>query len=450
MENLNKNTTTLEEFIERSKIIYGDKYDYSSVIYINMSVEVKIICKIHGEFLRTPNNHLCGSGCRKCYKLENNLTTEKFIKQSREVHIDKDKYDYSLVEYVDYCENVKIICSIHGEFEQTPASHLAGKGCIKCAGVEKYNTEEFLQKIKNNGYWNDDYDYSKIKYIGRINKIIVIDTKFNTEHLMMPYNLMGLGHKCCIKNAVDKTQYLIKQLEKVHNGKYDYSKVEYANTNTKIKIICHIHGEFLQLPYSHLNGSGCDVCSEFKQSNTKEFIEKVARIHINENGELKYNYDFVEYVYANNKVIIFCPKEGHGKFLQTPHHHLLGNGCPKCKTSKGERKIINFLINNDISFNSQKTFTNCYSINVLKFDLYLPEYNLCIEYDGEQHFEPVRFAGCSIENATQAFENTKINDQIKNEYCKNNNISLLRIPYWDFKNIEEILEKELNIVCLKN
>ena len=87
---------------------------------------------------------------------------------------------------------------------------------------------------------------------------------------------------------------------------------------------------------------------------------------------------------------------------------------------------------------------------MLKFDLYLPEYNLCIEYDGEQHFEPVRFAGCSIENATQAFENTKINDQIKNEYCKNNNISLLRIPYWDFKNIEEILEKELNIVCLKN
>lgn len=116
----------------------------------------------------------------------------------------------------------------------------------------------------------------------------------------------------------------VKEANIIHNNKYDYSKVEYKNNNTKVCIICPEHGEFWQTPYKHLSGQGCPLCYGNKKSNTEEFIEKANKVH----G--KGTYDYSKVVYENNRkpICIICPK--HGEFFQDPHNHLKGKGCPEC------------------------------------------------------------------------------------------------------------------------
>lgn len=123
------------------------------------------------------------------------------------------------------------------------------------------------------------------------------------------------------------TEEFIKKARKVHGDKYDYSKVEYVNTATKVCIICPVHGEFWQTPNCHLSGCGCPTCSRKnyhrEKYSTEEFIEKARKIHGN-----KYDYSKVDYVNNHTKVCLICPE--HGEFWQEPKDHLKGRGCPKC------------------------------------------------------------------------------------------------------------------------
>jgi len=125
-------------------------------------------------------------------------------------------------------------------------------------------------------------------------------------------------------------------------------------------------------------------------------------------------------------------------FPQIPANHLKGVGCPKCQNSKGENSIEKHLKENNIQFENQKTFSDCKHILLLPFDFYLPKHNICIEYDGEQHHKSIKHFG-----GDKKFQRTKYNDKIKTEYCKQNNIQLIRIPYTEFKNIESILNKSI-------
>ena len=135
-------------------------------------------------------------------------------------------------------------------------------------------------------------------------------------------------------------------------------------------------------------------------------------------------YDYSLVSYTNNKgyVNIICKK--HGIFNQRANHHLNGRGCPICKNSKGEIEIQKILINRNINHIQQKTFPGCKDLKVLPFDFYLPDHTMCIEFDGRHHFE-------SIENwgGIKRLKNTQKHDQIKNIYCKENNIKLIRIKY---------------------
>ena len=269
---------TREKFIEKAKQVHGDKYDYSKVEYINSQTKVCIICKKHGEFWQKPNSHLLGYGCNKCAiekrsKLATK-TTDSFIERAKKVH--GDKYDYSKVEYKGKDMNVCIICPKHGEFWQTPHNHLIGAGCPKC----------------------------KNEYIS--------------------------------KKYSDTTETFIEKARKVHGDKYDYSKVNYINSQTKVCIICPEHGEFWQRPNNHLNGWGCSKCSnekthEKQRLTTEEFIEHAIEVH----GK-KYDYSKVNYINNQSKVCIICHEKDeygieHGEFWQTPNNHLNGNECPRCR-----------------------------------------------------------------------------------------------------------------------
>jgi len=293
------------------------------------------------------------------------MNKDSFIEKSIKIH--KYEYDYSDVNYKNTSTKVIIKCKIHGPFEQTPNCHLIGRGCPKCYGNIKYTNETFIEK--------------------------------------------------CVKIWGDSV-----------NDKYDFSKIDYKNNKIPIKIICKKHGEFYQRPDEFLHKHGCDICGGTSKSCTKEFVKKSKIIH-NED----YDYSKVSYKDSHTKIEIGCKK--HGFFKQQPNGHLNGNGCPICKLSKGEIRIKNFLNDNSINYFHQKTFDNCKYKLDLVFDFYLPEYKTCIEYDGIQHNESVEYFG-----GEKSLELNRIKDNIKNEYCKNNNMNLLRISYNKFKNIEEILK----------
>ena len=289
------------------------------------------------------------------------LTKEDFIKKASKIH--NFKYDYSLVNYVNNRTKVKIICPIHGEFEQTPNNHFV-YGCSKCGGTSKLTKEEFIKKAN-----------------------------------------------------------------KIHNYKYDYSLVNYVNNRTKVKIVCPIHGTFEQIPNTHLNGSGCIYCRNDSYSkkyslSKEDFINKAKLIHDN-----KYDYSLVEYKNTKTKIKIICP--AHGVFEQEPKDHLKGKGCPKCRSSKGERRIREILKSKGIIFEEQKKFKDLKDKTCLSYDFYIPESNTLIEYNGIQHYKPLDCFG-----GRKKFLLQKHHDWLKREYAKKKGITLIVIPYNDLELFE--------------
>jgi very-short-patch-repair endonuclease len=381
------------------------------------------------------------------------LTTEEFIQKAIQVH--GDLYDYSLVEYINSQTKIKIIChkinsktgKEHGIFEQKPNYHMSGCGCSKCkiqkiSNTKKSNIGEFIKKAQQ--IYGNKYDYSKVNYINSWTKVCVICNCVNEfdeihgEFWVSPNSHLS-NYACtkCSNMFRLNTETFIQKAQKIHNNFYDYSKVTYKNNHTKICIICPKHGKFWQTPHHHLDKCGCPKCSDGNGTRLtlKEFIEKAKLIH----GDL-YDYSIVKYINSKVKVKIIC--KIHGIFEQSPNSHLRGIGCPKCKSSKGELIIEQYLKEHKIKYISQYRFENCKNIKLLRFDFYLSNYNTCIEYDGIQHYKPWN-GKKDNKKYIKKFKNTQLHDKIKNEYCLKNNIRLIRIPYWDFKNIETILKDQL-------
>jgi len=414
---------TKEQFIDDAIKKHGNKYDYSLVEYINNYTKIKIICSIHGIFEQTPCHHLEGNGCPNCNGTKKK-STEEFIIDARKVH--GDKYDYSLVQYKRNNTKIKIICKKHGIFEQIPSSHLRGGNCLKCIG-QHMDTEYF--KEKSNKVHNNKYDYSLVSYKNCDTPIKIICPIHGEFEQKPEYHLLGRGcSKCGGSNRLTTEQFIQKSIE-INGNKYDYSLVEYKNAHTKVKIICKEHGIFEQNARDHYRYCGCPICNK---KSTEEFIIDAKKIHGN-----KYDYSLVEYKHHKIKVDIIC--SNHGVFKQYPSYHIQGVGCPSCNSSKGEENIKLFLLKNNLDFEHQKTFKGCKNKIRLRFDFYLINHNICIEFDGKQHFKPYDFFG-----GINTFNDIQKRDQIKNEYCQNNNIKLYRIRYDE--NINEkmdwILKKE--------
>jgi hypothetical protein len=162
----------------------------------------------------------------------------KFFEKAKKVH--GDKYDYSLVEYVNAKTKVKIICPKHGVFEQVPDSHIRNHGCKYCNGGTALNTNSFVERaIKIHG---NKYDYSKVKYVNNRTKINLI-CKEHGEFLQSPMeHLSSYGCWNCgiLKRSKSKTsnvdEFIKKSILK-HGNKYNYSKTKYKNSKTKVEII---------------------------------------------------------------------------------------------------------------------------------------------------------------------------------------------------------------------
>ena len=346
---------TNETFIKKATEKYGNKYTYDKVNYINSQTKVCIICPEHGEFYVRPADYLRGYSCPKCSNIKRiknlSLTQDEVIRRFHKAH--DDKYDYSLVEYVNYDTKVKIICPIHGVFEMTPSNHIRGQGCPKCKGI----------------------------------------------HLT--------------------TKEIIDEFNKVHGDKYDYSKTVYNKMHEKITVICPRHGEFQITPSKHRIGQGCPKCGILKRAknqsyDNESFIEILQKVH---NGKYIYTKATLN-GNLHNRITITCPI--HGDFEQIAQSHLNGHGCPKCQSSHLEEEIKLFLNDNDIEFEQQKTFEWLKLKNHLYLDFYLPKYNKAIECQGIQHFKPVDFFG-----GEECFIKTIERDNIKQKLCENNGIKII-------------------------
>jgi hypothetical protein len=258
------------------------------------------------------------------------LTTQKIIKRFKNIH--GSIYDYSLVNYQGDSKKVKIICKIHGMFEQQPGAHIRQRqGCPKCGNIkagksQQIGDSEFIKRIEK-VFGTDAFDYSKLDYQGAHKDVILICKKCgNVEAKAPSVWYLGFGClKCRPKQRnpkqITKEQFL-ERAKKVHDSKYDYNKVKYTTLYDEVEIVCPKHGSFYQKP--------------------------------------------------------------------TIHIHAKSN-CPECNITKGEEAISIWLNNRGIKyiFQHKIKIDNSYHY----YDFYLPDHNMLIEYNGLQHYKPITFFG---------------------------------------------------------
>lgn len=256
--------TDTNSFIHKANIVHSLRYDYSKSVYTKSDQKIEIICKEHGSFWQKANSHLSNRGCPAC-----GLISAK-TKNSKSMEIlslfkrkHGDRFCYGEMDYKNVITKIKIKCKIHGVFMQTPKDHLIYIDCCPRCSKTGKLTTDVFKEIAN----------------------------------------------------------------KVHGGKYDYSKSIYTTSKEKVAISCPDHGLFYQASANHLNGQGCPRCAGCAKSSNAEFIEKASIIHSN-------FYDYSEVDYKNNwtKVKIKCPDHGH--FMQSPSDHLRPNGCKLCGYKK--------------------------------------------------------------------------------------------------------------------
>lgn len=335
--------------------------------------------------------------------------------------------------------NVPILhkCKRDGyEWKIKPSHALRGHGCPVCANNVRKTNEQYLCEIKEKGINVVPLE----KYVNHKTPILHRCIIHNYDWTTTPERVLnGKGcPRCAIeKSAIARTRTQKEYIQEVFQINPNIEVVgKYVNASTKIEHRCLIDGYVWNTtPDAILQWHGCPLCSGHMLKTTEQYVAEIKKININ-------IVVIGEYINAKTKILHKCKKCGH-EWYAYPSNILSGKGCPKCNMSKGETEIGIWLDSKNIKYIQQYTFVDCRDKNPLPFDFYVPQYNLCIEYDGEQHYTPVTFGGMDENLAIEQFKKTQYHDEIKTTYCKDNDIQLLRIPY--FKNIQNELE-----VCLFN
>ena len=356
------------------------------------------------------------------------MTKQEFLERARDKHGYKYQYP-NLKEKVLSSDNIDI--EYNGElYTQKVVKHILLGRCPEKNTPTK-TTEEFIKEAKE--VWGDKYDYSLTDYKGALKPIKVIYDGVVFEQIASTHL------RSAPELNMNKEYFIKRSQDKWGKDKYDYSLVEYKHCKSKVKIIYNKTGEiFEQIPAGHLISAPENIKLSVRKT-TNQFIKESNSIH-----DFKYSYDKTEYIKNQIKVIITCPI--HGDFEQRPLSHLQGNGCSNCNESRGEREIAKFLDKYKISYVRQKKFQDCKNVFELPFDFYIPSIRTCIEFDGKQHYSPIDYFG-----GIKAYESLKINDKIKEDYCEDNYINLIRINYNQFDDIYRILWENLkNVVIFNN
>lgn len=311
-----------KSFITRAKKIHGSKFDYSLIEYMSSKTKIIIICKLHGSFEQTPNNHLTGYGCPSCAN-NKQKDTKTFIKEANLKHL--NEFDYSQTIYKNAREPVKINCLKHGIFNQTPDNHLRGQKCPECKGAHisssKVKTkEQFI--LEANKIHEKKYSYELAEYINYKSPVKIICSIHGIFEQKPAHHLQKKGCQLCGGTKPVSAEEFIERANSIHNKKYSYQMSDYVNLTSHINIICPIHGKVKQKASNHLQGKGCKYCVGKSRDNTL-FIVKANAIH-----SKMYTYERSNYTGVNAQIVVTCKK--HGDFMITPRAFFQGSGCHTC------------------------------------------------------------------------------------------------------------------------
>lgn len=288
----------------------------------------------------------------------------------------------------------------------------------------RYTTEEVIENFKE--IHKDKYTYEHFVYNGSHTKSIVT-CPVHGDFLVTPNkHLLGRGCPKCANNIKLTNDEFKRRIIEIFGEEYLLNEVNYQCCKSKIKLYCKKHGYFVSTAYHLLQGHGCPKCGVKKNADKKRLticdcIERFREIHGN-----RYDYSKMKYINIRTKACIICPE--HGEFWQTPQKHMSGQGCPKCKRSHLENDISLLLTDNNIEHVEQKKFS---WLGLQSLDFYLPTFNIAIECQGIQHFEP-----------TKHFKNCEVllkRDELKYQLCRENNVRLLYFTDYNVNN--ELLDK---------
>lgn len=431
----NKKSSGGGRFIKLATEKHKGRFDYSKVKYVDYDTPVEIICPEHGPFYQSPKNHYKGDVCCPlCVREKSGVnTTEEFIKKAKEKF--GDKYDYSKVKYVNATTKIIVTDENGVDFSITPNYFLSKEFTGK--GTRKLTTEEFVDKSRL--IWGDKYDYSKTVYQGYGKKITVIcpvhgevevlpenhlnSKKFsgcpkcNTEKNLMDMEKIKKPRKTKEERRKEKENEFIEKAKQIYGNKYDYSKVHYVKSHEKVCIICPEHGEFWMRPNDHVDHMNyCPMCGKHGRRN-KPYTQEEFIKFANEVFGGYYTYPRTVYKAMQKPIIVTCPEHGDFEIRAFDHvHHRCG--CPEHHVKSSlELRIENMLIEKGIKYVYQKRFP---WLGLQSLDFYLPDYNIGIECQGEQHFEPVESWGGKIN-----LESNKKRDELKKELCVEHGVDLL-------------------------
>lgn len=340
----------------------------------------------------------------------------------------------------EYCGRQKKIlhrCLICGyEWKVVPGSILSGCGCPVCGFkrcVEKHTKthEQYVEEVKTINPNIEVLGY----YQGACVKILHRCLIDGYEWMVTPHNILrGKGCPKCANNARYTTETYIKAISEKNP---DIELIgEFKNVQTKTLHRCKIHNVIWNaFPSNVLKGHKCRECQKemLVKQNTKSKEQYILDLEEHESDIIVLG----DYVNAHVKILHKCNKCG-TEWYATPNDVLSGRRCPSCNQSIGERQVEHWLRAHHIKYELQKKFETCRYQKELPFDFYLPELNVCIEYQGEQHYRVVNFFG-----GEKGFIERQRNDNIKRKFCKDNDIRLLEIPF--DKDVDEELSNFLFI-----
>jgi Zn finger protein HypA/HybF involved in hydrogenase expression/very-short-patch-repair endonuclease len=260
---------TTEVFVAKARKKHGHRFSYERTQYTEAHSKVCITCPVHGDFWQTPANHY-KYGCRQCWVDKNPLhhphSVSEFLCAAKRVH--GETYSYHLVKYKRSQDTVRIVCPVHGEFEQRANTHLMGHGCPSCARelnteALKHDVETFIEKARM--VHGDKYTYEKSNYVNDRTELVITCREHGTFRQRPNNHLQGKGCPLCGTDSLRlSTDDFTRKAAIVHRGKYSYENTEYHSSKGKVAIHCPNHGEFLQEPRMHLSGKGCPFCGESK------------------------------------------------------------------------------------------------------------------------------------------------------------------------------------------
>ena len=367
------------------------------------------------------------------------ISQDEFLRRARKIHSDEE-YDYSQVVYDGMFVPVTITCKICGRtFKQRPNNLLNGGGWHR--GHPRMTTEDFIKKAME--VHGDKYDYSKVFYTGNADEVTIICPIHGEFTQTADNHLQGRGCMRCGKRHMGdmrtKTQeQFLAEARAIHGNKFDYSMVKYVRSDIPITLKCNVCGHVYDInPGSHLSRCDCPMCAG-KIVTTEDFIRRSKEVH----GD---RYDYSKSVYKNNhdNIIVICRK--HGPFKTTLLRHVTQrSGCPICNLSKGEERVRVFLEKHKVKFDQFQYIKSPLARNkkgLFIVDFILDDGRTFIEYNGEQHYK----VGRSRWGGDEGVAKRRRRDAGLRQYCKQNGITLIEIPYTDFERIEEILTERLGL-----